>query len=118
LNCPKANIEGKVMVKIIFEDTDGTRREVDVEPGGSVMQAAVNNSIPGIEAACGGCLVCGTCHASIPDPWFSTLPPPSEMEADVVENGLYVDPYSRMMCQIKITVEMDGMLVVTPPSQR
>jgi 2Fe-2S ferredoxin len=64
------------MVKIIFEDAGGTRRAVDAMPGNSVMQAAVSHTVPGIEAACGGSLVCGTCHAYIPEPWFAR--PPSQ----------------------------------------
>ena len=106
------------MVKIVFEDIAGTRREVEVPPGGSVMQAAVSHAIPGIEAACGGSLVCGTCHAYVPEPWFSRLPAPAEIELDMVENGLFVRQESRMMCQIIVTEALDGMLVKTPESQR
>ena len=106
------------MVKLIFKSARGDVSEVDAEVGLSVMKASTANKLPGIEAACGGSLVCGTCHGYIDEPWFSSLPAPSDIEAEMLEYGVLVEPNSRLTCQIVVTPEMEGMVITTPKSQR
>jgi len=106
------------MVQLVFHTIDGARQVVDAVPGESVMAAAVRNRVAGIEAACGGSMVCGTCHIYVSEPWFSALPPASEMEAEMHEYGVHVRPNSRLACQIAVTPALDGLTVTTPEAQR
>jgi 2Fe-2S ferredoxin len=106
------------MINLIFEAADGLVTLVEGSSGESLMAAAVRHRTPGIEAACGGSMVCGTCHVYVAEPWFSTLPPASAMEAEMHEYGVLVQPNSRLACQIRLTPELDGMRVSTPVSQR
>ena len=106
------------MVKVLFKTHDGAREnEVDIAEGVSLMSGAVKARVPGIEAACGGSLVCGTCHVYIAEPWRSALPAPSDMEAEMMEYGSYVEDGSRYACQIVVGPEHEGMVVTTPVSQ-
>jgi 2Fe-2S ferredoxin len=104
------------MVTIAFRTPDGSVRTVDAVPGASLMRAAVDNGVEGIEAACGGSLACGTCHAYIAD--AALLPPQSEIEKEMLDYGVHVRPASRLTCQIPVTAEMEGLDVELPPSQR
>src|SRR3546814_8694556 len=91
---------------------------VDVPEGESLMQAAQNNMIPGIDADCGGACACATCHVFVADEWTSRLPPVSENEdamLDVVEERR---AGSRLSCQLKAEKALDGMVVALPESQR
>ena len=106
------------MVKVVFETADGERREIAAEPGESLMAAAVRNRVSGIEAACGGSMVCGTCHVYVSEPWFSRIPVASEMEAEMHEYGVFVEATSRLACQIGVTPLLEGAVVATPPAQR
>lgn len=106
------------MVKIAFHTADGTVRVVEAIEGLSVMRAAVDNDVAEIEAACGGSLACGTCHAYIGAPWNALLPPQGEIEKQMLEYGVHVRDHSRLTCQIPVTAAMDGMEVELPPSQR
>ena len=105
------------MPRIIYISADGKRSEVEAVSGVSVMQAAVNNGVPGIVAECGGACSCATCHCYIDEAWFGRLPAPQTMEKDMLE--FVVDPRetSRLSCQIKVTPELDGLTVHTPASQ-
>ncbi len=106
------------MVQVIFTATTGERTIVEACEGESLMAAAVRSRTPEIEAACGGSMVCGTCHVYVSEPWFSALPPPSAMEAEMHEYGVHVEPNSRLACQIKVTAGLEGMRIATPPTQR
>lgn len=106
------------MVRVLFKTIDGDERLVDAVAGESLMQAAVRNQVAGIEAACGGSMVCGTCHIYVSEPWFSALAPTSTMEADMHEYGVHVEANSRLACQIPVTPALEGVVVTTPPSQR
>lgn len=106
------------MPKIIFVDADGTRHEVEAKAGISVMETALANNIDGIEAECGGSCMCATCHCFI-DGDFATVIPAVASDEDEMLGFTAVDrrPESRLSCQIKITDELDGMIVSLPEEQ-
>jgi ferredoxin, 2Fe-2S len=105
------------MAKLQFVDFGGTTREVEASPGSTVMEAAVKNGIPGIEAECGGACACATCHVYIADAWQERVGPPSSMEEDMLDFAYDVRPNSRLSCQIKVTDALDGLVVHTPERQ-
>lgn len=106
------------MVRIVYVEHDGTRREVDAEPGMSLMEAAVKNGVASIEGECGGALACATCHVHVPEAWQRLTGERSEDEIEMLEFAVDPDERSRLGCQIRITEEMDGLTVFTPVSQR
>ncbi len=105
------------MAKIKYIAFDGTETEVQANNGLSVMQAAVNNSVPGIVAECGGACCCATCHVHFDPEWYAKLPEPKDNEKDMLEFAIDPMETSRLGCQIKITDELDGLVVHTPESQ-
>jgi 2Fe-2S ferredoxin len=105
------------MPTIHFIDANGAQRSVDAAVGSTVMEVAIQNDIPGIEAECGGACACATCHVYLEEPWFQKLGGPSPMEEDMLDFGYDIRPNSRLSCQIKVTAEMDGLTVRTPERQ-
>ena len=105
------------MTRIIFIENDGTRHEVDVEPGGTVMEAAVNNMVPGIDADCGGACACATCHVYIDEAFTEKTGDAQSMEESMLDFASDMKPNSRLSCQINISKEMDGLIVRLPRSQ-
>ena len=105
------------MPKITFIDAKGTRREVDTPVGLSVMEAAVRNDVPGIDADCGGACACATCHVHVDAAWRAKLPPKQEMEESMLDFAIDVAADSRLSCQLTVTVDLDGLVVTTPDSQ-
>jgi ferredoxin, 2Fe-2S len=105
------------MAKITFIDFEGTSRSVEGEVGSTVMETAINNGVPGIEAECGGACACSTCHVYIDDAWRETVGEPSPMEEDMLDFAYGVQPNSRLSCQIKVTEALDGLVVRTPERQ-
>jgi 2Fe-2S ferredoxin len=105
------------MAKITFIDAAGTARTVDAEEGSTVMETAIKNGIPGIEAECGGACACATCHVYVDEPWRAKVGEPSAMEADMLDFGYDVRENSRLSCQIKVTAGLDGLVVHTPERQ-
>jgi ferredoxin, 2Fe-2S len=105
------------MVKITFVDHLGTARTVEASAGSTVMETALKNAIPGIEAECGGACACATCHVYVAEEWRGQTGPPSPMEEDMLDFGYDVRPNSRLSCQIKLTPALDGLLVTTPERQ-
>lgn len=105
------------MVKINFIDHAGTTRTVEVETGATAMEAAIRNAIPGIDAECGGACACATCHVYVDDAWREKVGEPTPMEEDMLDFGYDVRPNSRLSCQIKITDELDGLVLITPERQ-
>jgi 2Fe-2S ferredoxin len=88
------------------------------QPGKSLMQAAVDANIPGIEADCGGLLTCGTCHVFVREPWASLLPPPDADELSMLDfTATPRRPHSRLSCQIRLALELDQLTVDLPHSQ-
>ena len=105
------------MPKITYIDSSGTARTVTAALGATVMEAAIRNAIPGIEAECGGACACATCHVYVDEAWREKVGPPSPMEEDMLDFGFDVRPNSRLSCQIKVTDELDGLVVSTPKRQ-
>jgi ferredoxin, 2Fe-2S len=105
------------MVKITFIDSDDTSRTVDAEVGATVMETAIKNGIPGIEAECGGACACATCHVYVDEAWQPKTGQASPMEEDMLDFGFEVRPSSRLSCQIKVSDDLDGLVVRTPSRQ-
>jgi 2Fe-2S ferredoxin len=105
------------MAKITFIQPDGTRQIVDAEPGLTVMEAARLNLVPGIEAECGGACACATCHVYVGESWREVTGEPSQMEEDMLDFAFDVREQSRLSCQIKVTAELDGLVVEIPEKQ-
>jgi 2Fe-2S ferredoxin len=106
-----------IMAKINFVDHSGETRTIDAETGSTVMEAAIRNSIPGIEAECGGACACATCHVYVDPAWQEKVGAPTPMEEDMLDFGYDVRPNSRLSCQIKVTDALDGLVVATPERQ-
>jgi ferredoxin, 2Fe-2S len=105
------------MPKITFVDAKGTARTVEAEVGATVMETAIRNSIPGIEAECGGACACATCHVYVGEDWTAAVGKPAPMEDDMLDFAFDVRPTSRLCCQIKVKAEFDGLTVTTPERQ-
>ena len=105
------------MPKITYIDFEGATRTVDAEVGSTVMETAIKNNVPGIEAECGGACACATCHVHVDDAWRATVGEPTPMEEDMLDFGYDVRDNSRLSCQIKVTDDLDGLVVRTPDKQ-
>ncbi len=106
------------MAKIIFIDHDGTRHSVDVPNGSTVMRAALDNGIPGIDADCGGGCACATCHVFVDDTWLSQLPERGDDETELVESTEHFNGNnSRLSCQIPFSDNLDGLKVTVAPEE-
>ena len=105
------------MPKINFVDSDGTNREVETKNGTSVMEAAVQNMIPGIDADCGGACACATCHVYVADEWINKLPNKDDSEEDMLDFAFEVKESSRLSCQITVSDELEGLVVKMPEKQ-
>ena len=105
------------MPKITYVDFEGTERTVEGKVGDSVMETATTNDLPGIDADCGGACACATCHVYVDDAWTVLVGKPEELEAEMLDVADEVRETSRLSCQLKITEEMDGLVVHTPESQ-
>ncbi len=105
------------MTKITFFAAPGEPRAVDALRGASVMEPALRNAVPGIEAECGGACACATCHVYVADEWTEKVGKPSQMEEDMLDFAFEVRPNSRLACQIKVTEALDGLVVTTPAKQ-
>ena len=105
------------MAKIIYVDHEGTERVVEATNGESVMEAAIKNSIPGIDADCGGACACATCHVYVEDGFMDKVGTPEDMEQSMLDFAENVQANSRLSCQISVSDELDGLKVTTPESQ-
>ncbi|AWI57361.1 hypothetical protein AB395_00001707 [Sinorhizobium fredii CCBAU 45436] len=110
-------IPEREMTKLTIVAFDGTRHDLDVENGSTVMENAVRNSVPGIEAECGGACACATCHVYVDDAWAAAVGAPEAMEEDMLDFAYDVRPTSRLSCQIKIGEALDGLVVHVPERQ-
>ena len=106
------------MPSVTYVEQDGTRHRVDVPVGDSLMEGALRNGVPGIEADCGGALACATCHVYVPEQWVAAIGTASADEREMLECANDVDGRSRLSCQIKVTEELDGIELDLPASQR
>ena len=99
------------MPKIIYQTRDGSRHEVEVETGYSVMEGAINNNIEGIVAECGGACACATCHSYIDEAWIEKLTAMDDMEDSMLDAAFERKANSRLTCQIEVSDELDGLVV-------
>ncbi len=107
------------MPKVVYVSPAGDSREIEVPVGTTVMAAALKNGIDGIVAECGGVCMCSTCHVFVDERFFERLPPAQDTEEAVLEiAAVERQPNSRLSCQIKVTDDLDGLIVRLPEKQR
>jgi 2Fe-2S ferredoxin len=105
------------MTKITYIDNEGTRYDVEAENGSTVMENAIRNGVPGIEAECGGACACATCHVYVDEAFKELVGDPEPMEEDMLDFAFDVRPNSRLSCQIRVRDELDGLVVTVPERQ-
>ncbi len=105
------------MTKLTYIAFDGARFDVDAANGSTVMENAIRQGIPGIEAECGGACACATCHVYVDEAWTELVGPPEAMEEDMLDFAYDVRPTSRLSCQIRVRDELDGLVVSIPERQ-
>ena len=105
------------MPKITYQDNQGNSKTIEVENGLTVMEGAIQNDIPGIDADCGGSMACATCHVYVEEKWFNKLPKAEEAEVDMIDMAYEPKKNSRLSCQLIVTNELDGLKVTTPTQQ-
>ena len=105
------------MAKITFIQPDGSQQVVDATPGVTVMEAARLNRVAGIEAECGGACSCATCHVYVDAAWTGKAGTAAAMEEDMLDFAFDVRPESRLSCQIKVTAQLDGLVLRVPGKQ-
>jgi ferredoxin, 2Fe-2S len=113
----KAGTAEKKMVEVNFIDHAGEQNKVSAKVGMTLMEVAVQNRVPGIDAECGGACACATCHVYVDPQWQEKVGPAERMEEDMLDFAFDVRPNSRLSCQIKITEALDGLVVTTPERQ-
>ena len=105
------------MTKVTYQDLKGNSKTIEIENGLSVMEGAIQNEIPGIDADCGGAMACSTCHVYVKDEWFNKIPKTEDAEVDMIDMAYEPKKNSRLSCQIIISDELDGLEVLTPEKQ-
>ncbi len=105
------------MAKITYIDFEGKSRTVEVENGLSIMEGAIQNDIPGIDADCGGSMACATCHVYVEQTWFDKLPKAEDGEIDMIDMASEPKKNSRLSCQLIVSDELDGLCITTPAKQ-
>jgi len=105
------------MPKITFITSKGKSIEVDAETGSTVMENAIKSSVPGVEGECGGACACATCHVYVDEAWAKITGEPEASEEDMLDFAYEVRPTSRLSCQIKMSDELDGLIVKVPDRQ-
>ena len=105
------------MAKITYIEHDGREHVVEVKTGLSVMEGAIRNNVPGIDADCGGACACATCHVYVDEAWAEKAGHAEPMEEDMLDFAFDVRPNSRLSCQIRVRAELDGLIVRTPARQ-
>ncbi|MDA9703673.1 2Fe-2S iron-sulfur cluster-binding protein [Candidatus Pelagibacter bacterium] len=105
------------MPKITYIDNEGNSKTIDVENGLSVMEGAIQNNIPGIDADCGGSMACATCHVYVEEKWLNKLPKAEDAEVDMIDMAFEPKKNSRLSCQLIVSDELNGLTVTTPSKQ-
>ena len=105
------------MPKITYIESSGKRKTIEVQKGLSVMEGAIQNNIPGIDADCGGGMACATCHVYVKEEWFNKLSPKEEGEEDMLDLAFEPKKNSRLSCQILVSNDLDGLVVNLPEKQ-
>ena len=105
------------MPKITYIDSTGNQKIIEVENGLSVMEGAIQNNIPGIDADCGGGMACATCHVYVKEEWLNKLLKAEDGEQDMIDMAFEPKKNSRLSCQLIVSDELDGLVVTTPSKQ-
>ena len=105
------------MPKITYIESSGISKTIEVQKGLSVMEGAIQNNIPGIDADCGGGMACATCHVYVKEEWFNKLPKAEDGEQDMIDMAFEPKKNSRLSCQLIVSEELDGLVVTTPSKQ-
>ena len=105
------------MSKITYFDSSGNSKTIDVANGLSVMEGAIQNNIPGIDADCGGGMACATCHVYVKEEWLNKLNKPEDAEQDMIDMAFEPKKNSRLSCQLIVSDKLDGLIVTTPSKQ-
>ena len=105
------------MAKIKYIEHKGKSHTIDVANGLSVMEGAIQNNIPGIDADCGGSMACATCHVYVKEEWFNKLPKKEDGEEDMLDMAYEPNKFSRLSCQLTVSDELEGMVVNLPVKQ-
>ena len=105
------------MPKITYKDNKGSSKTIKVENGLTVMEGAIQNDIPGIDADCGGSMACATCHVYVEEKWLDKISKAEEAEVDMIDMALEPKKNSRLSCQLIVSDELDGLIVTTPEKQ-
>lgn len=105
------------MPKVTYIEHSGKEHVIDVAAGATVMEGAVKNNVPGIDADCGGACACATCHVYVDDAWIARTGKAASMEESMLDFAEGVTPNSRLSCQITVTADLDGLVVRLPESQ-
>ena len=105
------------MAKITYKEFEGSSKTIEVENGLSVMEGAIQNDIPGIDADCGGSMACATCHVYVEERWLDKLPKAEEAEVDMIDMAYEPKKNSRLSCQLIVSYELDCLIITTPAKQ-
>ena len=105
------------MAKITFNTFDNKTHTIDVQNGLTVMEGAVQNDIPGIDADCGGGMACATCHVYVKEEWLDKLSKKEDGEEDMIDMAFEPNKFSRLSCQLIVSDEIDGLIVNLPEKQ-
>ena len=105
------------MAKITYNTHDSKTHTIEVQNGLTVMEGAVQNDIPGIDADCGGGMACATCHVYVKEDWWDKLPNKEDGEEDMLDMAYEPNKFSRLSCQVIVTDELDGLVVTMPEKQ-
>ena len=105
------------MSKITYIEHSGKSHTIQVQNGLTVMEGAVQNNIPGIDADCGGSMACATCHVYVKEEWFDKLPKKEDGEEDMIDMAYEPNEFSRLSCQLIVSDELDGLVVTLPIKQ-
>ena len=105
------------MAKITYIEQSGKKRTVEVENGLTIMEGAIQNNIPGIDADCGGAMACATCHVYVKEDWLNKINSKSEGEDDMLDQAFEPKSNSRLSCQLVVSDQLDGLIVNLPEKQ-
>ena len=105
------------MAKVTYIDSHGNSKSIEVDNGLTVMEGAIQNNIPGIDADCGGSMACATCHVYVEEKWLNRLPKAEEGEIDMIDMAFEPKKNSRLSCQLIGSDEINGLEVTTPAKQ-
>ena len=105
------------MPKITYIESNGNKKTIEVSNGLTVMEGAVQNNIPGIDADCGGGMACATCHVYVNDEWFNKIPKAEDSEQDMIDMAYEPKKNSRLSCQLIVSDDLEGLVVMTPSKQ-